>query len=108
MRRIPYEGNIPLFLVTFLDPDTGKGLHACPRALLQKIIGQIDEELGAKPFSGAEFEFFQFKGKIHASFFGLKKAHMLFTSPQKHLRPYTRKASVTYRLLHQACTDIVC
>lgn len=66
MRRIPFEGNIPLFLVTFLDPDTGKGLHACPRALLQKVIGQLGEELDAKPFSGAEFEFFQFKGESEA------------------------------------------
>lgn len=64
MRRIPYEGNIPLFLVTFLDPDTGKGLHACPRALLQKIIGQLEDELQVKPFSGAEYEFFQFKGEL--------------------------------------------
>ncbi|KAK9898697.1 glutamine synthetase/guanido kinase [Cystobasidium minutum MCA 4210] len=61
LRRIPYEGNIPLFLVTFIDPETGKGLHACPRALLQKVIGQLSDELSVKPYSGAEFEFFQFK-----------------------------------------------
>lgn len=62
-RRIPFEDDIPLFMVTYMDPDTGKGLHACPRALLQKVIGQLNEELGARPYAGAEFEFFQFKGQ---------------------------------------------
>lgn len=38
-RRIPWEENIPFFLVTFHDPDTKKPVCACPRGLLQ---GQLD------------------------------------------------------------------
>lgn len=60
-RRIPFEDNIAFFLGTYLDPDTGKGLHACPRATLQKVVAQLDEELQVKPYAGAEYEFFQFK-----------------------------------------------
>ena len=61
------KGANALFLVTFLDPDSGEGLHTCPRALLQKIIGHLKDELDVKPFAGAEFEFFQFKGKSSCS-----------------------------------------
>jgi glutamine synthetase len=38
-RRIPWEQNIPFFLVTFHDPDTKKPVCACPRGLLQ---GQLE------------------------------------------------------------------
>ncbi|CAD6581689.1 MAG: hypothetical protein CYPHOPRED_001685 [Cyphobasidiales sp. Tagirdzhanova-0007] len=59
-RRIPFEDNIALFLCTFLDPDSGAGLHACPRATLQKISKQLMDELDVTPWAGAELEFFQF------------------------------------------------
>jgi glutamine synthetase len=63
-RRIPFEDDIAFFLGTYLDPDTGKGLHACPRATLQKVVAQLDEELQVEPYAGAEYEFFQFKGGV--------------------------------------------
>ena len=62
-RRIPFEDNIALFLCTFLDPDSGAGLHACPRATLQKISKQLMDELDVTPWAGAELEFFQFNGR---------------------------------------------
>ena len=34
-RRIPWENNVPFFLVSFLDPDTKDPLPACPRGLLK-------------------------------------------------------------------------
>lgn len=34
-RRIPWEDNVPFFLVSFYDPDTKEPVCACPRGLLQ-------------------------------------------------------------------------
>jgi glutamine synthetase len=34
-RRIPWENDVPFFLVSFLDPDTEKPVPACPRGLLK-------------------------------------------------------------------------
>jgi len=48
-------------MCTFLDPDTGEGLHACPRATLQTVIAKLKKELDVAPYAGAEYEFFQFK-----------------------------------------------
>ncbi|KAH8921435.1 glutamine synthetase/guanido kinase [Atractiella rhizophila] len=59
-RRIPWEGNIPFFLVTFLDPDTNDILPACPRGLLQRIIEELKAE-GLEAFCGAEYEYFNFQ-----------------------------------------------
>lgn len=43
-RRIPWEHNVPFFLVSFFDPDTGKPVSACPRGLLKTAV----EKLAAK------------------------------------------------------------
>ncbi|PKY19332.1 glutamine synthetase/guanido kinase [Rhizophagus irregularis] len=59
-RRIPWEDNIPFFLLTFYDPTTKEPLYVCPRGLLKNILNKY-EELGLKPMCGAEFEFFSFK-----------------------------------------------
>ncbi|KEI38820.1 uncharacterized protein L969DRAFT_94991 [Mixia osmundae IAM 14324] len=61
-RRIPFENNIALFLVTFMDPEEGhlgKSLCACPRGLLQRITAQYRDELGYEALCGAEYEYFQ-------------------------------------------------
>lgn len=39
-RRIPWENNVPFFLVDFLDPDTGEVVSACSRGLLKKVVGE--------------------------------------------------------------------
>lgn len=59
-RRIPWENNIPFFLVSFLDPDTLKPVSACPRGLLQTQLEKIQSQ-GYGAMAGAEYEFFQFK-----------------------------------------------
>ena len=47
-RRIPWENNVPFFLVTFYEPDTQEPLSACPRALLKKVSGRLESKgLGA-------------------------------------------------------------
>ncbi|KAI5450240.1 hypothetical protein NCC49_003257 [Naganishia albida] len=63
-RRLPWENNVPLFLVSFRDPTTGEPLHACPRSLLQETVKSVEKfggEKGWQCMAGAEFEYFQFK-----------------------------------------------
>lgn len=43
-RRIPWENNVPFFLVSFFDPDTGKSLSADPRGVLKRTVDKIKEE----------------------------------------------------------------
>lgn len=40
-RRIPWENDVPFFLVSFLDPDTSASLSACPRSLLQRTVDKL-------------------------------------------------------------------
>jgi glutamine synthetase len=47
-RRIPWEGDVPFFLVDFRDPDTGAPVAACPRGLLKTVVGRLEAKgLGA-------------------------------------------------------------
>ena len=47
-RRIPWEDNVPFFLVSFLDPDTHEPVSACPRGLLKKAVDKLEKHgLGA-------------------------------------------------------------
>ncbi|KAH8117377.1 glutamine synthetase/guanido kinase [Phellopilus nigrolimitatus] len=58
-RRIPWEGNVPFFLVSFFDPDTKEPLCACPRNTLRKAIKKAEVK-GWDCFAGVEYEYFQF------------------------------------------------
>ena len=40
-RRIPWEDNVPFFLVSFLDPNTRKPVSACPRGLLGTATAKL-------------------------------------------------------------------
>lgn len=40
-RRIPWEHNVPFFLVSFYDPDTKQPVPACPRGLLKTQLGKL-------------------------------------------------------------------
>lgn len=42
-RRIPWEDNIPFFLVSFYDPDTKGPLCACPRGLLKTQLEKLQK-----------------------------------------------------------------
>jgi glutamine synthetase len=47
-RRIPWEDNVPFFLVSFYDPDTQRPLSACPRGLLKTALEKLQAKgLGA-------------------------------------------------------------
>lgn len=54
-RRIPWENNVPFFLVSFLDPDTKKPLCVDPRGVL-KVATEKAAALGYEGFSGVEYE----------------------------------------------------
>lgn len=83
-RRIPWEDNVPFFLVSFFDPDTGKAVSACPRGLLKTAVDKLKAKgygamaggqlspynlcLQANEFLFvAEYEFFQFKAPSNDS-----------------------------------------
>ncbi|KAF8077655.1 hypothetical protein FPV67DRAFT_6341 [Lyophyllum atratum] len=59
-RRIPWENNVPFFLVSFLDPDTRQPLVVDPRGIL-KITTERAEKIGRQCFAGVEYEYFNFK-----------------------------------------------
>lgn len=59
-RRIPWEHNVPFFLVQFCDPDTGNPICACPRSLLRTAAGKL-HEAGYRAMAGAEYEFYTFR-----------------------------------------------
>ncbi len=54
-RELPLENNALLFLGEF----AGRAEQVCPRGLLKRVI-QKAEEMGYRPFSSCEFEFFLF------------------------------------------------
>ncbi len=43
-RRIPWENNVPFFLVSFFDPDSMEPVCACPRGLLKKMLGRLEKK----------------------------------------------------------------
>lgn len=43
-RRIPWEDDIPFFLVSFFDPDDGSSISACPRSLLRNIWAKLEKK----------------------------------------------------------------
>jgi len=59
-RRIPWENDVPFFLVSFLDPDTKSTLSACPRSLLKRTVDKLKDN-GYGAMAGAEYEFYQFR-----------------------------------------------
>jgi glutamine synthetase len=56
-RRIPWENNVPFFLVSFFDPDTMEPVSACPRGLLKTQLEKIQAK-GYGAMAGGEFAFY--------------------------------------------------
>ena len=52
-RRIPWENNVPFFLVSFREPD-GESLSACPRSLLERTCAKLEAK-GVGALAGGEF-----------------------------------------------------
>lgn len=54
-RRLPWENNVPFFLVSFLDPDTKEPICACPRGVLKKEVEKARKS-GFECYAGVEYE----------------------------------------------------
>jgi glutamine synthetase len=54
-RTIPWESNIPFFLVSFLDPETKAPISVCPRGVLKRVMEKA-EQRGWECLAGVEFE----------------------------------------------------
>jgi glutamine synthetase len=54
-RRIPWENNVPFFLISFYDPDTKEPLFACPRSLLKSALSKPAAE-GYRAMAGGKNE----------------------------------------------------
>ena len=52
-RRIPWEDNVPFFLVSFMDPDTGGPVSACSRGLLKTVADKLERK-GMWAMAGGE------------------------------------------------------
>ena len=47
-RRIPWEDDVPFFLVSFFDPDTMEPVSVCPRGILKTVVERLHAKgLGA-------------------------------------------------------------
>lgn len=55
-RRLPWEDNLPFFLISFVDPDTIKPLCACARSILDGVVTKFENTQGLECLAGAEFE----------------------------------------------------
>jgi glutamine synthetase len=55
-RRIPWEHNVPFFLVSFFDPDSHESLSACPRSILKRTVDKLQEK-GYGAMAGGEYRF---------------------------------------------------
>lgn len=77
-RRIPWEDNVPFFLISFLDPETKEPLVVDPRSVLKKATNQANES-GFRCYAGVEYEYFNFK----------ETAETLAQKKFSHLEPLT-------------------
>ncbi|KIY63056.1 glutamine synthetase/guanido kinase [Cylindrobasidium torrendii FP15055 ss-10] len=59
-RRIPWEDNVPFFLVSFQDPDTREPIIVDPRSIL-KIATEKTRKFGYEAYAGCEYEYFNYK-----------------------------------------------
>ena len=54
-RRIPWENDVPFFLVSFFDPDTKEPICADPRGVLKRAM-DIAAKKGRQCYAGVEYE----------------------------------------------------
>lgn len=55
VRPIPFEDNVPLFIVEL----SGRGEAVCPRNTLKRVLARAND-MGFVPYTACEFEFFMF------------------------------------------------
>ncbi len=55
-RRIPWENDVPFFLLSFLDPITREPVCACPRSLLKTVLEKL-QATDMSAMAGGEIPF---------------------------------------------------
>jgi glutamine synthetase len=58
LRQVPWDDKVPFFLGEFVNAD-GSPYPVCPRQVLKRVLRRA-EQLGFKPMTGMEFEWFNF------------------------------------------------
>ena len=58
LRQVPWDDKVPFFLGEFVNAD-GTPYPVCPRQVLKRVLRRA-EQLGFKPMTGMEFEWFNF------------------------------------------------
>ncbi|RYO81715.1 hypothetical protein DL766_002732 [Monosporascus sp. MC13-8B] len=66
-RRIPWENNMPLFLVSFHDAKTMNPITLCPRNVLASQLSKARSQHGVEPLAGVEYEFFHYRNERDSS-----------------------------------------
>ena len=54
-RRIPWENNVPFFLVSFFDSETKEPICADPRGVLRTVVTRAQQK-GWRCMAGCEYE----------------------------------------------------
>lgn len=54
-RRIPWENDVPFFLVSFVDPDTKQPIFACPRSTIRRAMKKAEAKQW-QCYAGVEYE----------------------------------------------------
>lgn len=85
-RRIPWENNVPFFLVSFLDPDTKEPICVDPRGALRQVVTKAQSK-GWKPVAGCEYEVCC----THIAQTQNAYAGVLVLPIQRYLRPFVRR-----------------
>ncbi|EPE08078.1 glutamine synthetase [Ophiostoma piceae UAMH 11346] len=99
-RRVPWEDNIPFFLVRFFDPETKQPICACPRGLLQTQVDKIASK-GYGAMAGAEYEFFHFQTPLSDKGTRPSAAAFLASNPP-HALPALTEGMFGYSLTRPA------
>ncbi|KAG8169189.1 hypothetical protein KVR01_001938 [Diaporthe batatas] len=88
-RRIPWENNMPLFLVSFHSPKTLEPLDLCPRNVIASQIFKARSQYGVEPLTGIEYEFFHYRADGNSP-------------PSNHSPPQLSRGLFTYSLIRPA------
>ncbi|RMD43130.1 hypothetical protein DV735_g2031, partial [Chaetothyriales sp. CBS 134920] len=102
-RRIPWEDNIPFFLVSFHDPDTQKPVFACPRSLLRTALAKV-HDAGYGALAGVEYEFYTFRAPKDGSMQTLQPSSAT-TAPFLQTNPVSALPHLTEGMFGYSLTD---
>ncbi|KAM4063671.1 glutamine synthetase, catalytic domain-containing protein [Hirsutella rhossiliensis] len=96
-RRIPWEANVPFFLVSFFDPVSREPIAACPRGLLKSQTDRLQAS-GFRAMAGAEYEFYTFRTPDSSSSSSSDSPAAFLQQNPPHLLPSLTEGMFGYSL----------